>query len=939
MPSTNSSALKSLSLSGRRPESIVDIEETISEIFTNHPEAHFNNSDIPVIPAHSLPDVILELSARYEVEVLSKDEQRQMELFVQDNPSIEVTPELLLSFVAQVTAKHSKSRTSPTNSSPEHSDRSDRGRDENRQETNRSGGMHSRSSSRDSKGNPYWKWEQNSSFGPPDSPFEAKSRQRSTPLAGPPSSWNRRPAPATRRKSDAGNQSGSMSDTEYSFVHQRETPRTRAPSTPSSPTAFSPEAHSSSLPAIRPHSRAQSHSNFSLDFGVRQFKSRSPQDGGLISPPPDRDRSFSPELITHIDPMLDGVSSLPMPRSHDSDSDDDHEDSTHRVSDFILDHERSIAASAASLAPQDRLDALSRANEELARKVMEAERSLQHRMTDHEVEIEELQSKLDELKSELTATKREEKELRNKERQNMQQIQLMEAEISKLQKSLENSKALYQNLNKQYIEQCSESEKLRNSLRQKDQDIKALEETKQLHELELFKWNQQRESLETAHSITEQELVIARHAQAELDDQKQENLVLKETIDRLRFDLDELRTREHAVPAGHGSASSQFNTISKSLGAELMSRWDSMDQDDEVTEEEEKGEALGSDGEEMIQTIITRKKRKINTKRPIIEMSDSKEYTDSYTQYDVTEFVSSCGIQTDEEPKRSLRECSTQSEPERKPVVHSLETQTIQKASSKLASVEIEIQTDPDPELSSTKDFEEDLTSSSSTIRPSTPRPPVPLDAPPSYDQTFSREVLRKVMENRPLDYSNVREPLQNELRIAEATLRHWHEGLKLPFEGLPEGISFESVEQWESLKKELGAGCTVIDKIIESSKKNSKSSPVPSPPKPAHRHRFYNIYNTYFYNKNESSLTSYAGPVLFGIFASTAVFLALSPISPYVGPGMPTYQDRAYWTAFNSLDAVGEGISLNQGDAMWSVLGRLLLGGAEVVRRANMPS
>lgn len=196
-------------MSGRRPESIVDIEETISEIFTKHPEANLNNADIPVIPAHSLPDVILELSARYEVEVLSKDEQRQVELFVQDNPGIEVTPDLLLGFVAQATAKHAKPNTSPTHSSPEHSDRSDRGRDETREDDARFGGTHSRSSSRDSKGNPYWKWEQ-----PPDSPFEAKSRQRSTPLAGPPSSWNRRPAPATRRKSDAGNRSESMSDTE-----------------------------------------------------------------------------------------------------------------------------------------------------------------------------------------------------------------------------------------------------------------------------------------------------------------------------------------------------------------------------------------------------------------------------------------------------------------------------------------------------------------------------------------------------------------------------------------------------------------------------------------------------------------------------------------------------------------------------------------------------
>lgn len=43
----------------------------------------------------------------------------------------------------------------------------------------------------------------------------------------------------------------------------------------------------------------------------------------------------------------------------------------------------------------------------------------------------------------------------------MQQIQIMEAEISKLQKNLDSSKLLYQGLNKQYIEQCSASRHMR----------------------------------------------------------------------------------------------------------------------------------------------------------------------------------------------------------------------------------------------------------------------------------------------------------------------------------------------------------------------------------------------------------------------------------------------------------------------------------------------
>lgn len=205
----SSSPLANQANYGRRRESIADIEEQISDIFTNHPEAHFNDSDIPVIPAHALPDVIAELSSRYNVEVLSKDEQQQVAAFVRDNPGIEVTPELLLRFVAEATSRHNETRLSD-NSSPERNDSDhSRGRDE---VWSRNSRTQSRSSSRDSLGTQsLWRREPHSSTGRgPDSPFEAKSRQRSAPLSGPPSSWTPRPAPAHRRRSDAG----SMSDSE-----------------------------------------------------------------------------------------------------------------------------------------------------------------------------------------------------------------------------------------------------------------------------------------------------------------------------------------------------------------------------------------------------------------------------------------------------------------------------------------------------------------------------------------------------------------------------------------------------------------------------------------------------------------------------------------------------------------------------------------------------
>lgn len=77
--------------------------------------------------------------------------------------------------------------------------------------------------------------------------------------------------------------------------------------------------------------------------------------------------------------------------------------------------DKTVNASTASLEPIERMDALQRANTELARKLLEAEGTLQRKLLDHESELEEMQSKLDDMRAELVATKREEKELRSKE--------------------------------------------------------------------------------------------------------------------------------------------------------------------------------------------------------------------------------------------------------------------------------------------------------------------------------------------------------------------------------------------------------------------------------------------------------------------------------------------------------------------------------------------
>lgn len=99
--------------------------------------------------------------------------------------------------------------------------------------------------------------------------------------------------------------------------------------------------------------------------------------------------------------------------------------------------------------------------------------------------------------------------------------------------------------------------------------------------------------------------------------------MLKETIDRMRFEMDELRT---AVVGGGGSgAPSIKGSVSRSLGAELLKmnsgEWDrdqghvEEHEHDPLYHGHEHEEDVHSDeeetdeGEDVIQTIITRTKR------------------------------------------------------------------------------------------------------------------------------------------------------------------------------------------------------------------------------------------------------------------------------------------------------------------------------------------
>lgn len=95
--------------------------------------------------------------------------------------------------------------------------------------------------------------------------------------------------------------------------------------------------------------------------------------------------------------------------------------------------------------------------------------------------------------------------------------------------------------------------------------------------------------------------------------------MLKETIDRMRYEMDEMRSLS-AMGAGTGSGSGSVRgSVSKSLGAELLGKmgagWGMDDEDEDGLDLDDENQDTEGEEEDVIQTIITRKKR---VRRPFL---------------------------------------------------------------------------------------------------------------------------------------------------------------------------------------------------------------------------------------------------------------------------------------------------------------------------------
>lgn len=114
---------------GRHRQSIADIEHQLYTIFTSHPTSNINDAGEPVIPADALVDVFRAFSDEYDgVELMTADELDMLKALLASNPGLEVTPQILLGFIAEKT-KHSPPRSPLTDEDVDLPDGRGRGSD------------------------------------------------------------------------------------------------------------------------------------------------------------------------------------------------------------------------------------------------------------------------------------------------------------------------------------------------------------------------------------------------------------------------------------------------------------------------------------------------------------------------------------------------------------------------------------------------------------------------------------------------------------------------------------------------------------------------------------------------------------------------------------------------------------------------------------------
>jgi hypothetical protein len=135
--------------------------------------------------------------------------------------------------------------------------------------------------------------------------------------------------------------------------------------------------------------------------------------------------------------------------------------------------------------------------------------------------------------------------------------------------------------------------------------------------LEKEKWAKEQLTFEDRIATLEHEIHLAQQTYVQLDDQKQENMLLKETIDRMRFDMDEMRSNAaNSVQQGGSGTNSAKGSLRRNFEDEMIRAGEKDPLDDPNTSGETEVPHNGdedAESEDYIQTIITKTRKRVNS--------------------------------------------------------------------------------------------------------------------------------------------------------------------------------------------------------------------------------------------------------------------------------------------------------------------------------------
>jgi len=218
----------------------------------------------------------------------------------------------------------------------------------------------------------------------------------------------------------------------------------------------------------------------------------------------------------------------------------------------------------------------------------------------HEREILKLTDELDELKQDLATCKKSEKDLATVSSTLRYQLTNSDDQMSRLNSRIASIEGNYHNIKLKWDEAVAESEKLRTQLNLKEEELRSANRSIQAHASDLKKWEAERLVREDHIKSLRLELQELQTTREILEEQKQANLDLKATIDRLKYELEEQRVRN----AGSSVAESRPVSIAGSLGPSLGAEFQKAFSVGEFPKHEDSGSDTSGDDTEDINQVI-----------------------------------------------------------------------------------------------------------------------------------------------------------------------------------------------------------------------------------------------------------------------------------------------------------------------------------------------